>query len=73
MIEKKYLHSQLKSFIDFFLIDPDMEVRMKNTCPSKFLPFFPVNRNQVVLQIIWYIFLIENFSLFQKLLIEIKH
>ena len=36
----------------FLLIDPDMEVRMKNTCPSKFLPFFPVNRNQVVLQII---------------------
>ena len=34
-----------------------MEVRMKNTYPSKFLPFFPVIRNQVVLQIIWYIFL----------------
>ena len=34
-----------------------MEVRIKNICPSKFLPFFPVNRNQVVLQIIWQIFL----------------
>ena len=46
MIEKKYLHSQLKTFIDSLLIDPDMEVRIKNTCPSNFLPFFPVNRNQ---------------------------
>jgi len=50
-----------------------MEVRMKNTCPSKFLPFFPVNRNQVVLQIIIYIFLMKNFGLFKKLLIEIKY
>ena len=50
-----------------------MEVRMKNTCPLKFLPFFPVNRNQVVLQIIIYIFLMKNFGLFKKLLIEIKY
>ncbi len=42
----------IKIIYRFLLIDPDMEVRMKNTCPSKFLPFFPVNRNQVVLQII---------------------
>ena len=63
----------IKIIYRFLLIDPDMEVRMKNTCPSKFLPFFPVNRNQVVLQIIWYIFLMKNFGLFKKLLIEIKH
>ena len=50
-----------------------MEVRMKNTYPSMFLPFFPVHRNQVVLQNYLINILMINFGLLKKLLIEIKH
>ena len=50
-----------------------MEVRMKNTCPSKFLPFFPVNRNQASFTNYLINIFMKSLGLFKKLLIEIKH